>query len=88
MNLENDYKHDKELQEMQKHIQEQMDKVVAGNEPDQKTDIPEFMTPQKTLEIMFKVMEENSVEIYRYCKKAISQGLKVNTQDPTFMMGL
>lgn len=65
-----------------------MERCIAGMEPDQKTDIPDFMTPHKTLEIMYKLMEENSVTIYNYCKETISKGMKVNTQDPNFMMGL
>jgi hypothetical protein len=65
-----------------------MEKCIAGMEPDSKTDIPEFMTPKATMEIMYKLMEEHSVEIYKYCKEAISNGQKVNTTDPQFMMGL
>jgi len=39
------------------------DKAASGIPPDPKTDIPEFLTPKKTLEIVELIMKSSSKKI-------------------------
>lgn len=59
------------MQNLQKEMKNQMNGAIRGQLPDSKTDIPQFLTPEKTLKIYEKIMKTSAIKI-----KEVFQGLK------------
>lgn len=60
-----------DVQNLQKEMKNQMNGAIRGQLPDSKTDIPQFLTPEKTLKIYEKIMKTSAIKI-----KEVFQGLK------------
>ena len=52
-------------------MRNQMNGAIRGQLPDSKTDIPNFLTPEKTLKIYEKIMKTSAIKI-----KQVFQNLK------------
>ena len=68
---EETFKNDVEIQNLQKEMRNQMNGAIRGQLPDSKTDIPNFLTPEKTLKIYEKIMKTSAIKI-----KQVFQNLK------------
>lgn len=44
-------------------MKNQMNGAIRGELPDSKTDIPEFLSPEKTLKIYTKIMKTSALKI-------------------------
>jgi len=50
------YKDDETIKKLKFEMKEGFDKAATGTPPDPETEIPDFLTPEKTLEIVKKIM--------------------------------
>ena len=53
----------RDVQHLQKDMRNQMSNATKGVLPDSKTDIPEFLTPEKTLKIYERIMKTSALKI-------------------------
>lgn len=60
---ENVYREDKDIIELQKQMKESFEKSFSGIAPDSKTDLPPFLTPELTFQILERVMTESALKL-------------------------
>ncbi len=53
----------RDVQNLHKEMKNQMNGAIRGELPDSKTDIPEFLSPEKTLKIYTKIMKTSALKI-------------------------
>ncbi|EGR31036.1 hypothetical protein IMG5_119090, partial [Ichthyophthirius multifiliis] len=81
-NCENTYKNDKQIQEIQEELKKMFDQAVLGYPPDAKTEIPEFLTSQKLLEIIEKIMRQTTKSMQQKFLEMKQQHGQLNLNDP------
>ena len=54
---------------MQKKIEIDLEKAILGEVPNYKTEIPDFLTFEKVLELLNEIMMENTVYIFDKIKE-------------------
>lgn len=69
-------------------IQEEVDKAVQGMDVDNKATLPDFLTPQKTLDISVKNMKASLVKISEKFDELKEQGVDISLKNPRVMMML
>ena len=77
-----------EIQQLQKDMKNQLSNATKGVLPDAKTEIPEFLTPEKTLKIYEKIMKTSALKI-RECFQNLKQEgnfLIIQKKDKTFYL--
>ena len=68
-------------------IQEDLDKALGGN-LDSKAPIPEFLTPEKVLELPLKMMEATLTKFRDVVQKLEDQGIDLSLNNPRVLMAL
>lgn len=79
------YDLDEEIQGIQKEMKESFDKSFQGIAPDPKTDIPEFLTASKTIEILRRVMTESAVKLNEKLLELMEAGEQIDINNPRLM---
>ena len=68
-------------------IQEDLDKALGGN-LDSKAPIPEFLTPEKVLELSVKMMKATLTKIRDSFQELEDQGMEISLKNPRVLMAL
>jgi len=64
------------------------DRAFMGAAPDLKTEIPEFLTPQLTLNILQKIMKESVFRIQEFLQNLKEKGISIACNDSQVLMGI
>ncbi|EGR30435.1 hypothetical protein IMG5_132320 [Ichthyophthirius multifiliis] len=84
-NVENLYKNDSEIEELQKQIKLMFDQAALGVPPDPKSEIPEFLTCDKLLEIIQQIMISTTKQLRDFFYNIKQQYGNVNLNDPRIL---
>lgn len=59
-----------------------------GIPPDLRAEIPAFLTPELTLNLMRKIMKESLFKIQDFLSNLKAKGISISMQNPQVLMGL
>jgi len=79
---------DKEIRVLLNEAKTSFDKAFLGKAPDLRCEIPAFLTPELTLQIMTKIMKETNLKIFRFLQELKSKNVSISYNDPEVFMGL
>lgn len=82
------FKNEPEVQQLQKDMRNQMSNATKGVLPDSKTDIPEFLTPEKTLKIYERIMKTSALKIREVFQNLKQEGEEINLNNPRVLNSL
>jgi len=82
------YKDDKDVKNILLEAKSALQKAVEGIPPDNKTDIPPFLTPKFVLELLGKIMKESLRKIQKSFQELKSQGVEISFNNPRILMTL
>ncbi|KAL4459896.1 hypothetical protein ABPG74_003422 [Tetrahymena malaccensis] len=87
-NCEVTFASDVEIQTMMKAIKSMVDNAAEGKQMDIQAEIPEFLTQEKLLEIIEKIMIETTKSMQQLFKKIKDQYGELNLNDPRIQRSL
>ncbi|EAR90885.3 transmembrane protein, putative (macronuclear) [Tetrahymena thermophila SB210] len=87
-NCEVTFATDDEIQTMMKSIKSMVDNAAEGKQMDIQAEIPEFLTQEKLLEIIEKIMIETTKSMQQLFKKIKDQYGELNLNDPRIQRSL
>jgi len=85
---ENTYTDDKEIQTLLEEARVAFEKAFTGVAPELRTELPDFLTPEVTLNILKKIMKESVFKIQEFMQDLKEKGVSLSFNNSQVLLGI